>query len=255
MVKLSGCIEMLFKAEHDAVDARIRAAGDAGLDAVEFWSWRNKPLDAVARALRESGLSLSAFSCEPRCAIVDPATHGAFLDAVRESVAAASRLGAPTLIVLTGDELADRSRGQQHEAIITALKRAAPIAADAGVVLALEPLNTRVDHAGYYLSSTAEGLDIVEAVGSTAVRLLYDVYHSAVMGERAAEVLAGRGHLVHHVHLADTPGRHEPGSGRIDWHGCMAALRAEGYTGPIGLEYRPSGDTVASLRLARSCLQ
>jgi hydroxypyruvate isomerase len=74
------------------------------------------------------------------------------------------------------------------------------------------------------------------------------------MGERPAEVLAGRGHLVAHVHVADAPGRHEPGTGRIDWAACIGTLRAEGYAGPIGLEYRPSGDTVASLRLARSHL-
>jgi len=254
MMKLSGCIEMLFKAEHDAIDARIRAAHDAGLDAVEFWSWRNKSLDAIERLLQETDIPLSAFSVEPRCAIVDPATHAAFFDAVRDSVATAKRLGAPTLIVLTGDELPDRSRDEQHRAVVAALRQAAPIAADAGVVLALEPLNTRVDHAGYYLSSTAEGLDIVEAVGSTAVRLLYDLYHSAVMGERPNEVLAGRGHLIGHVHVADAPGRHEPGSGSIDWPTCMAALRAENYAGPIGLEYRPTGDTVASLRLARTSL-
>jgi hydroxypyruvate isomerase len=254
MMKLSGCIEMLFKAEHDAIDDRIRAAHGAGLDAVEFWSWRNKDLPGVEAALRETSLPLAAFSAEPRCAIVDAATHAAFLDAVRESVAAAKRLGAPTLIVLAGDELKDRSRGEQHNAIVAALRQAAPIAEAAGVVLALEPLNTRVDHAGYFLSSTAEGLDIVETVGNPAVRLLYDVYHSAVMGERPAEVLAGRGHLVGHVHVADTPGRHEPGSGSIDWPGCIAALRAAAYAGPIGLEYRPTGDTAATLRTTRSHL-
>ena len=253
-MKLSGCVEMLFKTEHDAIDARIHAARDAGLDAVEFWSWRNKPLDAVENALRETGVSLAAFSVEPRCAIVDSATHAGFVDAVRESVSMAQRLGAPTLIVLTGDELRDRGRDEQHRAVAAALRLAAPIAADAGVALALEPLNTRVDHAGYFLSGTAEGLDIVEAVGSSAVRLLYDLYHSAVMGERTAEVLAGRGHLIGHVHVADAPGRHQPGSGSIDWPTSLAALRAEGYAGPIGLEYRPTGDTVASLRQTRSCL-
>src|SRR4029079_2289040 len=127
-------------------------------------------------------------------------------------------------------------RGEQHAAIVAALKTAAPGAADARVSLLVEPLNSRLDHVGYFLDSTAEGLDIIEEVDHPSVRLLYDMYHSTMMGERPAEVLGNRAPLVGHVHVADVPGRHEPGSGTVDWRSSMATLASLGYAGAIGLE-------------------
>lgn len=138
-------------------------------------------------------------------------------------------------------------RREQHEAILAALGAAADVLAGSGVTLALEPLNTRVDHPGTYLDSTREGLDLVERVSRPEVRLLVDLYHGAVMGEVPQEVLAGRVGLIAHVHLADAPGRHEPGTGELPWRERVAWLRAQGYGGRIGLEYAPSGATRAAL--------
>ncbi|HEX3347910.1 MAG TPA: TIM barrel protein [Acetobacteraceae bacterium] len=251
---LSGCIEMLFHAEHEDFAARIHAAHAAGLEAVEFWSWRNKDLDAVERALGDTGVALTGFLVDPRCAIVDPVTHPAFLDAVRAGIAAAQRLHARALIVVTGNELSDRPRAAQHAAIVDALRQAAPLAEDTGVSLVLEPLNTVVNHPGYYLASTDEGFGIVDEVGSPGVRLLYDLYHSVMMGEQPSDVLAGRGEMIGHVHIADAPGRHEPGTGRIDWGHCARVLDTSGYRGPVGLEYRPTRNTAETVAATRTLL-
>jgi len=253
-MRLSGCVESLFLREHGDVAARMRACAAAGLEAVEFWLWRDKDLGAIERALGETGLALSGFCVEPRLPIVDPATHRDWLAGVRESLAVAQRLGAPALIVLSGDEIPGVARGAQHDAVVAALKAAAPLAEAAGVRLLLEPLNIAFDHVGYYLHSTAEGLDIVQEVGSPGVGLLFDIYHSAMMGERQEEVLAGRGHLVGHVHVADVPGRAEPGSGTVDWGARMRGLRAMGYAGAVGLEFWPTGGTVEALRRTRAVL-
>jgi hydroxypyruvate isomerase len=139
-------------------------------------------------------------------------------------------------------------------AAISALKQAAALAEEAGVLLVLEPLNDRVEHPGMFLVSTTLGLDIVEAVDSPNLRLLFDAYHSAVMGEDLADVLSGRAHLVAHVQFADTPGRNEPGTGVIDWLATVSALRELGYDGGIGLEYRPTLPAVESLVATRSKL-
>ena len=253
-MRLSGCVESLFLREHADVPARMRACAAAGLEAVEFWLWRDKDLGAIERVLGETGVALSGFCVEPRPAIVDPATHADWLVGVRESLAVAKRLGAPALIVLSGDEMPGVARGVQHDAVVAALKAGAKLAEDAGVRLLLEPLNIAKDHVGYFLHSTAEGLDIVEAVGSPAVGLLYDIYHSAMVGERQDEVLAGRGHLVGHVHVADVNGRHEPGSGTIDWTARMKGLRDVGYAGAIGLEFWPTGGTREALEETREIL-
>jgi hydroxypyruvate isomerase len=248
------CIEWLFAREHVGLPDRIRAARDAGLRAVEFHLWRDKPLAEVRDALRETGMELLSFVVEPRRSLVDPAQHGEFLQAVRESLQAAKQAGARFLVVASGFTRPDVSRQEQHNEAVGILRQAAALAENAGITLLLEPLNTRVDHPGMYLDSTAEGLDIIEEVGSANLRLLYDAYHSAVMDEQPGEVLQGRIHLVGHVQVADHPGRQEPGSGALVWADRVAALRDVGYSGSVGLEYRPSGPTLETLERARAAL-
>jgi hydroxypyruvate isomerase len=246
MMRFSACIEMLFR-EHKGLPDRIRAAKAAGLEAVEFWGRSGKDLAGVAAALNETGLPLAGMLCEPIANITNPATHEMFLAGLRASLAAARAVGAPLLIAQSGNVVDGASRAAQHAALVEVLRRAGEILSGSGVVLALEPLNDRVDHPGYFLTSTAEGLDIVDETGRPEVRLLYDIYHAAVMGE-PIDVLEGRLDRVAHVHLADTPGRHEPGSGSLDWRARLDWLAGHGYRGLVGLEYRPTGDTVESLR-------
>jgi hydroxypyruvate isomerase len=227
---------------------RIRAAKAAGLDAVEFWHWSNKDLDAVKTALDETGLPLAGILCEPIARITDPERHPVFLEGVQRSLDAALKLGAPVMIAQAGDDRPGIPREAQHAALVKVLREAAGVLKGSDVVLALEPLNDRVDHPGYYLTSTVEGLDIIDEVDRPEVRLLYDIYHSAMMGEHIEDVLEGRLDRVVHVHLADTQGRGEPGSGNMDWRARLDWLAEHGYGGLVGLEYRPTGSTLDSLR-------
>ena len=266
MTKYSACIEWLFAdslglpplpgtPEANIVEGmavsfadRIRAAKAAGLDAVEFWHWSNKDLDAVKAALDETGMPLAGILCEPTAKITDPEMHPVFLEGVRSSLLAARKVGAPLMIAQAGDDRHGVPREKQHAALVKVLREAAELIKDSGVVIALEPLNDRVDHPGYYLTSTIEGLDIVDEVDRPEVKLLYDVYHSAMMGEHTEDVLDGRLDRVAHVHLADTQGRGEPGSGNMDWRWRLDWLADHGYAGLIGLEYRPTKGTIESLR-------
>jgi hydroxypyruvate isomerase len=244
-MRRSACIELLFS-ENANFAARIRAAKAHGLDAVEFWQWSNKDLETISAALLETGLPLAAILCEPVANITNPGTHAFFLEGVKASLGAAKRLGAPVMIAQAGNVIAGASRAAQHAALVHCLKRAADIVKGSGVVIALEPLNDRVDHPGYFLTSTVEGLDIIDEVGRPEIRLLYDTYHAAVMEERI-ELLDGRIDRVVHAHLADTPGRHEPGTGSMDWQARVSWLEGHGYRGLIGLEYRPLAGSGASL--------
>lgn len=245
-MRYSACIEMLFRDEIPVFADRIRAAKAAGLDAVEFWQWSNKDINAVSAALAETRLPLAGILCEPMADITNPATHRLYLDGVRSSLVAAQRLGTGLMIALSGNVVAGASRASQHRAIADCLSQAADIVAGSGVILALEPLNDRVDHPGYFLASTTEGLDIIDEIGRPEIRLLYDIYHAGVMGEEIG-LLEGRLDRVAHVHLADAPGRHQPGTGSMDWQARLAWLEAQGYRGFVGLEYMPVGATVASL--------
>ncbi|MFM2289805.1 MAG: hypothetical protein RL684_2948 [Pseudomonadota bacterium] len=251
---LSPCIEWIFAAEHPEFADRIRAAKQAGLEAVEFHLWRAKPLDAVEQALAETGVRLTSLVVDPRVHLVNPAAREAIVSAVRETLPVAQRLGCPAIVVASGPLMPDATVAQQHDTLVGHMQAVAPYAEDAGITVLLEPVNTTVDHPGMYLDTTPKGLDAVEAVASPRVRLLWDLYHSAAMGEDAAAVIGDRMHLVAHVQAADHPGRHEPGSGAIDWPARIALLKAKGYQGAIGLEYRPTGDSLASLQRARRSL-
>lgn len=249
MLELSACIEWLF-AEEPAFAKRVERAAEAGCGFVEFWTWRDKDLAELAGALEASGARLKSFLSQPEGRLVDPATHAAFLGGVSESASVARSLGAEGLIVLAGDRLVGVEDRDQRAAVVAALRAAAPLAAEHGVTLLLEPLNTRIDHVGYFLDSTRDGLDLVEEVAADNVGLLLDVYHSVTMGEDPERVVGDRVGLVGHVHLADVPGRGEPGSGGIDWAAVVSWLRRSGYGGALGLEYMPSAvGTVESLAL------
>jgi hydroxypyruvate isomerase len=121
-------------------------------------------------------------------------------------------------------------------------------------VLLLEPVNMVVNGAPMFVAGVQRGLDIVEAVNSPGLRLLCDVYHSAVTGEHLASALGSRTRWVGHVQVADSNGRHEPGTGDLNWPQVMKTLRDKGYDGDIGLEYLPSRPTLQSLALTRHTL-
>ncbi|MGT2513598.1 TIM barrel protein [Sphingomonas panni] len=250
--QLSTCIEWQF-AEAGDLAARLRAARDAGFDLAEFHLWRDKPIEAMAEALADTGMRLTGLCVDPRKSIVDPAERDAMVAAVRETIEATAILGKPNLIVASGFRVDGLSEEAHFANAVTALRAAAETAEEAGVMLLLEPLNTRL-FATMYLVSTKLGLDLVEAVNSPNLRLLYDIWHSAVMGEDMEAVLSGRIHLVGHVQAADMPDRNEPGTGTLDWAEVMRTLRAVGYDGAIGLEYFPTMPMTQSLDQSRRML-
>ena len=253
-MKLSACIEWQFGDETVGLPDRIRAASKAGIDLVEFHLWRDKDVDGIAEALEETGSKLTGFCVDPRRSIVDPAQHAEMLEAVRGTLEAAVRLGSPPLIVASGFLREGVSLEERRAEAVKVLREAARLAEEAGVTLVLEPLNTKVEHPGMYLDSTRLALDIVEEIGSPRLKVLYDVYHSLVMGEDLKAVLEGRMHLIEHVQVADMPGRNEPGTGEIDWKRVVADLKDLGYVGALGLEYRPTLPALESLAKTREAL-
>ncbi|WP_193337696.1 TIM barrel protein [Devosia beringensis] len=254
MTTYSACIEMLFVPETTDFPHRIALAKAAGFDLVEFWLWSNKDLDAVERALAQTGVRLAGIVAEPFADLTREDDHDRFLAGLEKSRDVALRLGAPIMICQSGPLLEGVERARQHDDLVTAMARSAEVLAGSGVRLALEPLNDRVDHPGYYLTSTAEALDIVDAVNRPEIGLTYDLYHSMVMGEDPETVLLGRLDRVFHVHIADHPGRNQPGSGDLPIKQKLAWLEAQGYAGAVGLEFRPTGSTADALAMMQKSL-
>src|SRR4029077_20010869 len=151
------------------------------------------------------------------------------------------RLGSKTLIVTTGIEDRSMPRADQHAHYVTALKAVAHMAEDAQVTLVLEPLNTKVDHPGYYLQTAKEGFEILDEVGSPSVKMLFDIYHHQIMEGNVIADITKNISKIAHFHVADVPGRHEPGTGEINYANVFRAIAASGYQGFVGLEFKPSG--------------
>jgi hydroxypyruvate isomerase len=250
----AACIEWMFTKGNDDLASRIRAAHAAGVPGVEFHLWREKDLDAIERALDETGVRLVSFCVEPRCSLVDPADHDKVLAAIADAIPVAQRFPGAGMVVASGFTRPDVPEQAQFDAAVSVLRRAAEMAQAAGTVLWLEPVYMLLHGQRMFVDTIARGLDIVAAVDSPGLRLLADVYHSAQTDEDLASAIGDRMRYVAHVQVADTPGRHEPGTGTVAWPAVMDVLRAKGYDGPIGLEYFPSVDAAASLALTRDAL-
>jgi len=250
-MKFAACIEWMFTKGNDDLASRIRAAHAAGVPGVEFHLWREKDLDAIERALDETGVRLVSFCVEPRCSLVDPADHDKVLAAVADAIPVAQRFPGAGMVVASGFTRPDVPEQEQFDAAVSVLRRAAEMAHAAGTVLWLEPVYMLLHGQRMFVDTIARGLDIVAAVDSPGLRLLADVYHSAQTTEDLAAAIGDRMRYIAHVQVADTPGRHEPGTGTIAWPAVMDVLRSKGYDGAVGLEYFPSVSDAESLALTR----
>lgn len=234
-MKLSICIDAVMQGV-PVPEALARLKG-IGVEAFEFWSWWDKDMDAVRAAAKETGL-VPAAMCTKMISLTDPVQRGAYLDGLRESIAVAKALGCRTLISQTGNDTG-AERAAQHESLVGGLREAAPILEEAGITLVVEPLNTYVDHQGYYLFSSAEGFAVIDEVGSPNVRLLYDIYHQQIMEGNIIDTVTANLDKIGHFHAAGVPGRHELNTGELNYRAIFDALDAAGYERYIGLEYFP----------------
>ncbi len=250
MTALIPCIEMLYVKEHPDFVQRLHAARADGFEAVDMWLWRDKPLDAII----DTGMPVFSFCADPRASLVDPADEATVLAAVRDAVPVARRLRGARIILASGFSRPGVPVADQRAQAVKVLREAARIAEDGGAQLLLEPVHMVIGGNLMFVHTVRQGLDLVEAVGSPALRLLADVYHGAVGGETFAQAFADRIELVGHVQLADLAGRHEPGTGTLPWATLLPLLHQRGYAGAIGLEYLPTLPIGESLALTRQSL-
>jgi hydroxypyruvate isomerase len=235
-MKFSVCVEAVFK-QIDTLEAMERTAA-CGYKAFEFWGFENKELGEIKEKANELALSIVGFICASG-SLVDANRKNEAVEGVKKSVKAAQEAGASNLLLLTGQELVNVSRGVQHDNIVNALKLCAPIVEAAGITLVLEPLNTRIDHAGYYLQTSSEGFDIIREVASPNIKLLFDIYHQQITEGNVIRNIVENIDLIGHFHAAGNPGRNELTRGELNYDNIFKAIDETGYKGYIGLEYFP----------------
>ncbi len=256
MLKFDANLTLLFN-ELPFLD-RFEAAAAAGFKGVEFLFPYAFDKDEIAERLDRHGLvqvlhNLPAGDWEggERGIACHPDRVGEFQDGVGRAIEYATALGCRQLNCLAGIAPAGVDRGRLHETLVANLRFAAAALKTAGIRLLVEPINT-FDMPGFYLERTAQAIALIDEVGSDNLFLQYDVYHMQRMEGELANTIARHLPRIAHMQIADTPGRHEPGSGEINYAWLLRFIDELGYPGWIGCEYRPAAGTREGLGWIRA---
>ncbi len=232
-MKMSVCVDALWP-KIPCEDAAVLAAG-YGAEAIEFWGWWGKNLYAVKKACKESGLAVAAI-CTRFISLVDGQEQEAYLQGLKETVDAARELHCRTIISRVGKELIGVPREVQRSQLIDGLRKAAELISSHDMQLVIEPLNTRVDHKGYFLWSSSEAAQIVREVNSPQVKMLFDIYHQQIMEGDILRHIQENLDCIGHMHCAGVPGRHSLLESELDYGYVFKMIDAMGYDGFIGME-------------------
>jgi len=227
----------------------IKKAKKLGYDAVETYNWRGLDYDRVRFTCEESGVEFVSM-CTTEFRMTDPELRSLWLEGLRESCAAAKKMGVKHLITQVGQDTG-AERAYQHEAIVETLKQAIPILEESGVTVMPEPLNTYVNHPGYYLWSSKEAFDIIREVNHPLVKIVYDIYHQQIMEGNIIPSVTENLDCIAHLHSAGHPGRHELQLGENNYRYIFDEIDKAGYEGCCGLEYLPTMDAAESLIKAK----
>lgn len=224
---------------------RFRYAKKVNADAVEFWKWSNKDILRVENSLKENGLALSVFNLDSKneClsndlsrGILNAGRKEEFVSALEESIPIYQKLDAEAMIVLIGEKL-DISHEKQIENITECLLAAGKVLKQEKVNLVVEPLND-IDRKNYFLPRSAEVFEIIRNVDCSNIKVLLDLYHEQLMAGNLINTIEKNISNIGHIHIADVPGRHEPGTGEINFANVIKTIENSGYKRYIGLEYR-----------------
>ncbi|MBP2652512.1 MAG: hydroxypyruvate isomerase [Firmicutes bacterium] len=255
MLRFSANLNMMFR-EFAFID-RFSAAAKAGFKAVEFAFPYGRFAEKLKKELAANHLELvhiylpaGNWPAGDRGMAVDPARTEEFKKGVEQAIAYAAILGAKKINCLVGKAV-DAPRIAQHYSMIKNLQYAADRLAESGSSLLVDHVDAR-DMPSYFLNTAYQVLQIIKEVNRPNVYLQYNLYHAEQLDSELYHIL--RDHLprIGHIQIADNPGWHEPGTGKIDYRAALEALDRYGYNFYVGLDYVPSADTWSSLEWVRS---
>lgn len=251
MAQFSANLTMLFN-ELPFLD-RFKAARLAGFRAVEYVSSYEYYPGDISDRLKANRLKQVLFNLPvgdwaagERGIAIFPDRVAEFRDGVATAIRYANALDCPQLNCLVGIAPDGADARILRETLTENLRYASAELQRADIRLLIEPINTR-DMPGFFLNTSQQAIDLIRDVGSSNLYLQYDVYHMHIMEGDTLATIARHQPLIKHVQIADYPGRHEPGSGEIDFPAILSHLRSLGYDGWIGAEYKPAAETAAGL--------
>lgn len=231
---------------------RFISAKKDGFSYVEFWDWDNKDLAEVVKLCEEYDLELSAMSGDKHYDMCNPKDSERYIEQVKKSIDIANKISCKNVVIHSNEltkpgpvlnELNNLTHVTKLCSMFDNLKKLAPYAESKNVTLVVEALNTITDHAGNFLTNTKTSAEIIKAVDSEKVKILYDVYHMFLTEGKLIETVEQYLPYIGYMHFADAPGRHEPGTGVINYKKFFELLQKMGYEGIIGCELFASNET------------
>ena len=235
-------------------EQRLEKVSEAGykyveLVGAEYRKWSEDDFRKANAKRRELGITFDTTAGLAH-GLGDPSQREAFLADLGKELPIMEKIQCPSIIVMSGNVVAGMAREQQHQSCIEGLKRAAELVQGKNVRLLLENIDPE-ENPKYYLTSVAEGFKIIEAVNHPQVKFCYDFFHEQISEGNLIEKLEKNIDKVGLVHIADVPGRHEPGTGEINYENIFRTLGRLKYDRFAAMEFLPTGDAVQSLRAAR----
>lgn len=243
-MKLSVCVDIMFS--YCDFYERFAEVKKCGINTIEFWKWTNKDIEKIT----DSKMDVSIFNIDSSDeqlsydlsrGILNDGRVDDFLKALEESIPVYKQLNAKAMIVLIGE-----NKEYNEENVLKCLMAAKPVVEKEGVTLIIEPLNN-IDRSGYSMPYAKPVFELLRKVGSPNIKMLYDIYHQNMMGDFSLAEVRKNIDIIGHFHVADAPGRHEPGTGKVDYVYIISEINKLEYDGYIGLEYRatkPDGETL-----------
>jgi hydroxypyruvate isomerase len=250
MPKFCANLSFLFQ-ELPSLPARIEAAGALGFSGVEYASPYADDVGALRASLQRSGMKQVLFNLPAgdmaagdRGFAVDPARTGEFRKGVADALRIAGELGCSRINCLAGRRVPGVDQPTMQSTLVNNLQYAADAFASSGITLMLEPLN-RIDTPDFTVGTMAEALELLALVGRPNFKVQYDCYHAQRSEGNLLATL--RTHLasIGHIQIADSPDRHEPGTGELAYGRILRAIDDLGYDGWVGIEYKPSTPVTA----------
>lgn len=232
---------------------RVKQTAALGFPALEFWPLAGKDLDALASLTQDLGIEIAQFTAWGfKPGMNDPKNHDDVVKTIKEACVAAKKLKCKKACVVAGDDIPGMTQAEMHANVIKALKSVARIVEDNDLTLILEPMNIRVDHKGHCLYGSAPAIHICQEVGSSHVKINWDLYHMHITeGDLCGHLREGmQTKTIGYLQLADHPGRNEPGTGEIHYNRVLKEAFDLGYRDYIGLECRPTEEIAAAKRVA-----
>ena len=259
-MKKSVCIEMIYN-EVDFYE-RFNLAKKDGFEFVEFWSWEDKDLDRIKQICQGLGLKVASFSGDKDFNLIDIDEQNEYIEFIEKSINAAKHLNCSTLVIhsnalgengIVVNPYNNVSKVKKNINMERTLLKLKPIAEKSKVTLVLEPLNIYVDHVGNTLTNTADTVRLIENINSNYIRMLYDVYHMQIDEGNIIATLKNNIDYIGYIHVADVPGRHEPGTGEINFSNVFKTLRELKYNKVVGFELSPKVNSETAVEAIKNC--